>query len=294
MQLLNGKSFIQFSLILLSAGLVSCGSFGGGADGRDEKPVDEGIPISGSLADLEGVTPLVNAGQLPSEDEIEWADEDPNAPMSLDEVWSKKPQDEWNVSYFKAVKQARRQGRPLLIWFTHSSSSPMCKKLSMEVFSAKGFRDWASENVIRLRVDSLVNDEDVALRTRKREYIQKLKRRYKVVGAPVVLLVSPRGTVAAKYVGYHSGNGEFYFGRLKSGYKVALKDYANWREEMESKGYRMWHDRRGRTLFAKLNRYKVTHIELKEPDGSKSTLAIKKLSAEDQQWIEREKRKHEQ
>lgn len=275
--------------------LNSCGVFGfGGEKKESEQEEDAGVPITsanggGLLAGLNDVNPQVNARLLPKEEEIVWADEDPNKPMALDEVWSKPTQMDWYVSYKKALNDSRKSGKPLLIWFTNSASSPTCKQLSEELFSTHKFKDWAEENVLLLRLDSNVQESNDNLRNIKREYLDRLKRRYKVLGAPVVLILSPRGNSYGNYRGYRSGDPDFYFGRLKSSFENAKKDYGRWRENLEKKGYRIWHDVRGRSLFAKLLRYSNGNLLLVEPDGTKSKTHESKLSSDDLRWLGEQK-----
>ena len=62
----------------------------------------------------------------------------------------------WEESETIAKQRAAREGKPLLIWFTDSARSPMCKALNQELFSTPDFGMWASEKIIRLRVDANV------------------------------------------------------------------------------------------------------------------------------------------
>lgn len=250
--------------------------------GEDEKPQSQ-------LRDLEAITPLnaSDTGQLYSEESIVWADEDPTKPMeALDELWEREPQDSWYESYSEAMRISRKEGKPVLLWFTNMRSNTASKALMDEVFSQAKFEEWANESVICLRIDSNVQDGDADRRERKRDYVRKLRKRYKVMGAPVVLMLSPRGTQFGKYRGYKKGDPLFYFGRLKSGYRNAMEDYGNWREEYESKGYRVWHDHKGRKVFAKPISLKDGVLMLKDPEGKRSKTSLKKLSAEDRAWVQ--------
>ena len=98
-------------------------------------------------------------------------------------------------------------------------------------------------------------------------------------------MLSPRGTQFGKYRGYKTGGSLFYFGRLKSAHRNALADYGNWREEYEAKGYRIWHDNKGRKVFAKPVSLKSGEITLKNPEGKRSKTSLKKLSPPDQAWV---------
>lgn len=262
------------------------------ASGGDSHDINDNNSGGGTLGGLAGLTPQVTASQLPAESDIVWAPEDPNAPIAeLEELWTQPLKTEWYVSYDEAISAARREGKPVLIWFTNSKSSPTCKQLSNEVFSVKQFEDWADEHVVRLRVDSFIQDDDEDRLARKHEYVENLKEQYKILGAPVVIMISPRKTVFGRYVGYKSGGADFYFGRLKHSYDIAMDDYGEWKESMEKRGYRMWHDNRGRAVFAKLVQYHKGQLLLVEPDGRRSRTSEKKLSPEDKRWIENEKAK---
>lgn len=301
------KLSLALCLCSVSALLFSsCGMIGNSAtamkqkadkmrSNKDAHDINDSNSGGGALAGLAGITPQVNTSRLPAESDILWAPEDPNAPIEeLEELWTQPLKTDWYISYDEALSAARREGKPVLIWFTDSKSSPTCKQLSNEVFSVKQFENWADENVVRLRIDSYVRDDNEDRLDRKIEYVKNLKERYKVLGSPVVLMLSPRGTVFGRYVGYKSGSADFYFGRLKQSHHVSMSDYGEWKESMEKRGYRVWHDNRGRTVFAKLLRYSNGQLLLVEPDGRKSRTTEKKLSPEDRQWLENEKAKRNQ
>ncbi|MFC4994398.1 thioredoxin family protein [Rubritalea tangerina] len=288
---------ILFSTFLASTfgALTSCAVISRNAKvvGEDFKEFtglgDDGEKQGGGLKDLADIKPVMSSdtSQLYSEDMIEWANEDPDAPMAaLDAIWEKGPVDNWYESYNAAMREARKEGKPVILWFTNSRSNTIARALSDELFSTSSFEDWAEDNVILLRVDSNVVDDDERRKDAKRKYVARLRKQYKVLGAPVVLMLSPRGSQFGKYVGYKTGDPEFYFGRLKNAHRNAMADYANWREEYEAKGYRVWHDNKGRKTFAKPYSLKDGVIYLKAPDGKRSAFPVRKLSREDQAWIE--------
>lgn len=293
--------FLQITLILCAPlWLTSCGMLANSAKSVENKikslGEEEGDQQSeGTLKSLSDLKPQVSSSMaaLPSEEDIVWASEDPDAEMEeLEDLWQNMPKDvdSWHVSYIKAMSEARQAGKPVLMWFTDSKRNVATKALQNEVFNHNKFKDWAEENVVLLRVDSFIMEEDSDLKERKREYVRDLKKRYKILGAPVVVILSPRGTSFGKYTGYKSGSGEFYFGRLRSGYRNAVEDYGRWQEEYERKGYRVWHDVRGRKVFAKPRALKNGEIYLITPDGKKSKTSLSKLSAEDQAWVAAQQR----
>ncbi len=294
-------------LVVLGSGVVGCGALSrstravGGkikemnSEGGELKPnqhaIDENSTATKGLSALRGGNVVARVGQLATrEEDIVWAPEDPDMPITELEglvIDDENPEDSWFEDYGKAMKKARVEGKPVLIWFTRTKNSPLCKMLSAELFSQKDFDDWAYENVVRLRVDSNIQERDTGKRKDRERYVAEIKKRYRVLGQPVVLMISPRGTEFGKYRGYKSGSAEFYFGRLKNAQRTAQADHSSWQSEMEGKGYRTWHDARGRAVFAKVVRYRDGVVWLVEPDGKKSSTEVSKLSTVDRQYVER-------
>jgi hypothetical protein len=299
------KGMVTVSVVAMSAVLMSCGTLSRSAravSGKlrsinnepgnlksNQHAIDQ--DSGQGLNALRGNSVVARVGQLATrEEEIVWAPEDPDIPIAELEglvVDDDNPMDSWFEDYGKAMKKARVEGKPVMIWFTRTKNSPLCKRLSSELFVHKEFEDWADANVIRLRVDSNIKESNTAKRKDRERYVAGLKKRYRAMGQPVVVIISPRGTEFGKYRGYKPGSAEFYFGRLRNAQRTAQQDHTSWKSEMESKGYRTWHDARGRAVFAKVVRYRDGKIWLVEPDGKKSSTKVSKLSAEDRQFIER-------
>lgn len=233
-------------------------------------------------------------GITPDED-IEWTDPDnPDAPLpGLEETLAATAKSgPWEVSYTAARKLAMREGKPLVVWFTNTLSSPLCKFLSAEVFSTAAFESWAGENTVRLRLDFNVKGESEDEELRKEHYLEVLKKRYKANGLPLVLVMASDGTVIGRYKGYKRGEPDFYLGRLKHAAKTAEKHQKKWVKEMEAKGYRTWTGRRGnKEIFAKLLRYQADGLLMVEPDGRKFRAQEKNLSDRDRLWIQAQKNK---
>lgn len=250
----------------------------------------------------EGV-PVLPGGNMPfitPEEDIVYTDPDnPDAEIpELADLLSSIKRGPWEESETIAKQRSVREGKPLLIWFTDSQSSPMCKALSQELFSTHDFGDWATEKLIRLRVDTAVKitDPDLDLgatedkRIRVIRYVAELKKRYKVMGHPSLVMLSPSGEVVSRPRGYKRGDAEFLWGLLKQGEAAASASYKGWREGLEKKGYREWNDRRGRKIFAKLISYQNGTLILIEPDGNRARTQEKSLSDEDRLWITEQKR----
>jgi len=269
------------------------------AGGRVTKSFDD--IAAGNVAT--GV-PLTTVGITPQED-IVWAPENPDEEIEggLESLWKQPENVSWHTDYKTAIRQARETGKPVMIWFTNSARSPTCKSLSHELFSSNDFNNWASEKVIRLRLDEAGganNSSSGGARTggnawtEQKNYYEKLKKKYKALGTPTVLILSPSGSSLAKYRGYKKGDRDYYWGRMKSAVSQAESDYGVWREKLEARGYRLWSNRQGRKIFAKLNRFKQDKVTLIEPDGKRGSTSLSKLSDADQAWILQEKKKYDQ
>lgn len=267
---------------------------------RPKRPEPGGAPTV--LTPPEGGGPLFTP-----EDEIVFTDPD-NPDASLPELSSilttaPKKRGPWEESETIAKKRAAREGKPLLIWFTDSARSPLCKALEQEVFNRPDFKKWASDRVVRLRIDTniatseYVNDPDISLgekesrRVEVINYAKRLKKQYKALGHPFVITLHPNGGVIGRYPGYSRGQSDFYWGRLKQDVEVSTLAHQEWRGKLEQKGYREWNDRHDRSIFAKLAGYKDGTLILIEPDGTRCKTHESKLAKEDRDWIDEQKRR---
>ncbi len=302
-QIISKQGLIQIVAASVCLGLASCGALslsaravGGKLKGMNAKPgeleshqYDVNEDTEQPLSALSGPAVVKKDGQLANrEEDILWAPEDPNVPFTELEgmLVPDAPADSWYLNYETALKKSQEEGKPLMIWFTRSRNSPLCKILSNELFVEKEFEEWADANVVRVRIDSNIVESDTGKRKDREAYVAELKSRFRILGQPVVVIISPRGTEYGKYRGYKSGSAEFYFGRIKNAQRSAQQDYIDWKFDMESKGYRRWFDARGRSVFAKVVRYSKGVIWLVEPNGKKSSTKVSKLVTEDRQYIE--------
>ena len=304
------------SLIVLMLCLASCARLGLGGDSK-AKPSKPDSPFgpTGIPPQLRGKapnasTPIVPGANAPGilpdavftpEEDIVFTDPD-NPDASLPELSTilteSKARGPWEDSETIAKRRAAREGKPLLIWFTDSARSPMCKALSQELFSTPAFEQWASEKLIRLRVDSnpevdepdLSLDEEETRRIDVRNYVVRLKKKYKVLGHPTVIMLNPSGEVIARPRGYKRGEADYLWGIIKHNEAVSAGAYQAWKGKLEKKGYRDWHDRKGRTVFAKLVGYSKGTLSLVEPDGTRSRTHERRLSDDDRAWIDEQKR----
>jgi thioredoxin-related protein len=292
-------------------GLASCGLPGANTEPKKSEEAEAfgpgGIPPQLRARGSEG-TAVAPGGNKPGaaavnftpmEDIVFTNPDDPDAQLpELADLLAAPKSKIWEESETLARSRSAREGKPLLMWFTNSQSSPMCKALNDELFSTSDFEKWAAEKLVRLRVDAMVRVKapDLSLdeaKTREidvKNYVAALKKRYKVLGHPTLILLNPSGEVIGRYVGYKRGTADVTWGLIKHGESVSSRAYATWRAGLETKGYRDWQDRRGRKVFAKLAAYAKGELVLIEPDGARSRTHEDKLSDADRAWIEEQKK----
>ncbi len=302
-------------LLLTAALLASCSTLGIGDKKTNKVELQKnpfgatGIPPDLRATVSGGGTPIQAGGNaaetkvtLPFTPDADLIFTDPDDPggeiPELSTILSQAKRGPWESSETIAKKRSMREGKPLLIWFTDSEKSPMCKALSQELFSSLDFSSWADEKLVRLRVDAAIKVDDPNLDSadtmsrelEMRAYVTNLKKRYKILGQPVLIMLNPSGEVIGRYRGYKRGDAEFKWGLIKQGEAAATYSYKKWQAELEKKGYREWQDRQERKVFAKLTNYSKGTLSLLEPDGTRSRTSEVKLSEKDRAWIAEQKK----
>lgn len=241
------------------------------------------------------------ASLLTPEEDIVWTDPDnPDAELpEIEELIRAADQrTDWEEDLARAKRYAMREGRPILVWFTDSKRSAVCKTLSSELFSTPDFDAWARTHVVRVRLDWNVKaaggdmHEQMDAEARRRAYLEAQAKRYRVAGKPHVIVMAPDGTVTGRYRGYRTGSGDFFWGKLKHSAVLAGRHHEEWEKGMRKKGYRMWTSARGDfSSFAKLVRYREGELILVEPAGGRFRTSEENLSQADRHWIALEKAK---
>ncbi len=278
-------------------------------DKKDEKPFGEtGIPpqlrgrgeqlnptVDGEVGSPASEVAVALANH-PAEENILWTDPDAmdkNLP-ELQKILAAPKRGIWVKNEEAAKRTAIREGKCVLIWFTDSVRSPGCKTLSEELFGRKEFGDWANEHLVRLIVDQsalMAKGEKYDNEVGQQEYVEAMKKKYKALGTPTCILLSPKGEVLGKFRGFLKGQGEFFWGQLKYNSNVGEADYETWAKKLEKQGFRRWHDKDNHRVLAKLVSYDKGTLVMVEPDGSRFRTDEGKLSDQDQDWIKAEKKK---
>ena len=93
----------------------------------------------------------------------------------------------WSKDIDKAVAQAKKENKAVLVEFTGSDWCPPCIMMRKNVFSKKEFVDAASKNYVLVEVDVPKGDKELAAKN------QIVAEKYKIEGFPTVILLNGEG-----------------------------------------------------------------------------------------------------
>lgn len=112
----------------------------------------------------------------------------------------------WHTNYQEAFAMAKKQNKPMLLFFTGSDWCGWCKKLDKEVFMSPEFADKVGNKFVFVELDFPMNSE---LPAQLKDQNAQLKQRYGVTGYPTVILLDASGGFLAE-TGYRAGGGAAY------------------------------------------------------------------------------------
>jgi protein disulfide-isomerase len=118
----------------------------------------------------------------------------------------------WQDNLEKALQQAKKENKAVLVNFTGSDWCIWCKRLTEEVFSKKEFETYTKKNLILVKLDFPRNIEQS---TETKMYNNKLAQKYGVQGFPTILLFNSAGKLVLT-TGYQPGGPTNYVNHLKS------------------------------------------------------------------------------
>ncbi len=101
----------------------------------------------------------------------------------------------WSDSYKEALKQAKKEKKPLLVYFKGSDWCSPCKKLDRELFSTEKFKNISKENFVLYEADIPFNQDLVE--KEKLKLNKELAEKYKVSSYPTILFLNHKQKVIA-------------------------------------------------------------------------------------------------
>jgi len=114
----------------------------------------------------------------------------------------------WSEDLEKALEQAKKENKSVLVEFTGSDWCPPCKMMRKEVFSKEEFVKAASKNFILVEIDMPRDNKEVAKKN------EPMVKKYKVDGFPTVILLSPEGKEFSRFYASEHPKTEDFLKRL--------------------------------------------------------------------------------
>lgn len=105
----------------------------------------------------------------------------------------------WSNTYKEALKQAKNEKKPLLVYFKGSDWCGPCKKLDKELFSSQKFNEFSKEHFILYEADIPLNED--LINEEKLKINKKLVKKFKVTSYPTLLFINYK----QKVLGYKKG-----------------------------------------------------------------------------------------
>ncbi len=227
-----------------------------------------------------------------AEEELIWTnpnDPDADIPGLTAAFENRRKGNGWLGNLGRGIKLARREGKPLIIWFHNSVTSPKSKEVGAALLETKKFDIWCRDKLVRVKLDAGASlDESTGKRARySMSSIDRLARRYGLKHYPALVVVSPRGKITARIDGY-DGYIASVERELKLGVENAQNSYTLYKDKLKERGYREWKSRKGVKLFAKLQRYDEANavVYLREPGGRVSRTRLERFCKEDVAFLD--------
>ncbi len=107
----------------------------------------------------------------------------------------------WQEDYDKAVKQAKKQNKPILLFFTGSDWCGPCKMLVEDVFESNKFAKIAEESFVVYEADFPRNRDMLTKKQLKNNYF--LKTMYSVSSYPTIVIIDKNGNEIARKKSYN-------------------------------------------------------------------------------------------
>lgn len=114
---------------------------------------------------------------------------------------------EWLTDLPKALEQAKKEHKQVLMDFTGSDWCPPCKALHKNVLTSADFEKYAKANLVLVLVDFPHHDSQT---DDQKQANKSLAEKYDVDGFPTIIVLDEDGKKLSKDVGYDgTGPAEF-------------------------------------------------------------------------------------
>lgn len=299
MRWINHLIVLGLIFVVTSCGMMKSLNGSGESDNkRSNSGAFAGLPAEAQISRSGGGQALGGAQRLEKQDFSNLVFTDPDNPdkpiPELDQVFEADIVDGWFESYTEAKDAAIKNQRPLILLFTKTEGSPNCAHLEREVWKNEKFKAWADKELVLVKFDLSFGGTLLGEAARKRRYVEGLKKQYKALGVPTVVVLTADGQYVHRETGYVKGRTEFYLDQLKFRVEQAQGEYLATRERYKKRGFRDWRSAKGTTLFAKLLLYRDGKLLLERLDKERVVVEERLLDKENRDWIAEQKNARKQ
>lgn len=112
----------------------------------------------------------------------------------------------WHDDFKDAEKLAKKDHKPLLLFFTGSDWCGWCKKMNQEIFNSQDFYEMMERKFIFVEIDFPMRKN---LPSEITSQNSELKKQYEVKGFPTIIILDPTGSKLLE-VGYRPGGGKAF------------------------------------------------------------------------------------
>lgn len=120
---------------------------------------------------------------------------------------------EWKTNYERALEQAKKENKKVLLNFTGSDWCGWCKKLEEDVFSRSEFEKYAEANLVMVELDfprTRMQSDDL------KKQNQELKAKYGTSGFPNTIILNSDGKEIGRIDGYMEGGPAAYIKAIEN------------------------------------------------------------------------------
>src|SRR6218665_1313448 len=130
-------------------------------------------------------------------------------PLLVSSAFADTPEG-WSTDLDKALAQAKKEKKSVLVEFTGSDWCPPCIAVRKSVLSKKNFIDQASKDFVLVELDFPRGDKELAKKN------EPLREKYGVEGYPTVILLTAEGKQFSTFNPYQfDGKIDAFIGHLK-------------------------------------------------------------------------------
>ena len=97
----------------------------------------------------------------------------------------------WHHAYNKALAEAKKTQRPIVLLFTGEEWCKPCKYLERKVFMKNEFHDWARENVVLAKINLSREFKPTVFNIFERKKHEELLKKFRMRTIPAAIIMSP-------------------------------------------------------------------------------------------------------